>query len=104
MKLKDYLWNYSATTPLYLEDADCHEKDMGFLDSVLFRDKTLVPKEVLDLEVRQFIGSTFYPGDFCRPDELDMYDPYEDWNGCVKFLVEGFKPLKEKLRLKGVVK
>lgn len=70
----------------------------------MFADKTLIPKEVLDLEVRKFCGSTYYPGNFCSEEEECFYDTYEDWYGCVHFYVEGFKEVKEKLRLGGIIK
>lgn len=99
MKLKEYLYYLVADSSVSIVDADI-EKD--WLDGVLFYDKTLIPKEVLDLEVRKFCGSLYFPGEF-DPEDV-YYDPYEDWFANVKFYVEGFKKVADKLGLREVVK
>lgn len=103
MKLKEYLYCLIADQPVTIEDSE--DTGTNWLDSeTTFADKTLIPKEILDLEVRKFSGRTYYPGNFCSEEDECFYDPYEDWYGCVKFDVNGFQKVKDKLELKGMVK
>ena len=106
MKLKEYLYYLIASEPVTIADADVVEElSRRWFDGVTtFADKTLIPKEVLDLEVRKFGGNTYFPGNFCSEEEQWFYDSYEDWYGCVKFYVEGYQKVKDKLKLKETVK
>lgn len=106
MKLKEYLYYLIASEPVTIADADVVEElSRRWFDGVTtFEDKTLIPKEVLDLEVRKFGGDTYFPGNFCSEEEQWLYDSYEDWYGCVEFYVEGYQKVKERLKLKEIVK
>ena len=106
MKLKEYLYYLIASEPVTIADADVVEDlSRRWFDGVTtFADKTLIPKEVLDLEVRKFGGDTYFPGNFCSEEEEWLYDSYEDWYGCVEFYVEGYQKVKERLKLKKIVK
>lgn len=106
MKLKEYLYYLIASEPVTIADAEVVEQlSRRWFDGVTtFADKTLIPKEVLDLEVRKFGGDTYFPGNFCSEEEEWLYDSYEDWYGCVQFYVEGYQKVKEKLKLKEIVK
>ena len=106
MKLKEYLYYLIANEPVTISDADVVEDlSRRWFDGVTtFADKTLIPKEVLDLEVRKFGGDTYFPGNFCSEEEEWLYDSYEDWYGCVEFYVEGYQKVKERLKLKETVK
>lgn len=106
MKLKEYLYYLIASEPVTIADADVVEDlSRRWFDGVTtFFDKTLIPKEVLDLEVRKFGGDTYFPGNFCSEEEEGLYDSYEDWYGCVEFYVEGYQKVKERLKLKEIVK
>lgn len=106
MKLKEYLYYLIASEPVTIADADVVEElNRRWFDGVTtFADKTLIPKEVLDLEVRKFGGDTYFPGNFCSEEEDWLYDSYEDWFGCVEFYVEGYQKVKERLKLKEIVK
>ena len=106
MKLKEYLYYLIANEPVTIADADVVEDlSRRWFDGVTtFADKTLIPKEVLDLEVRKFGGDTYFPGNFCSEEEEWLYDSYEDWYGCVEFYVEGYQKVKERLKLKETVK
>ena len=106
MKLKEYLYYLIANEPVTIADADVVEDlSRRWFDGVTtFADKTLIPKEVLDLEVRKFGGDTYFPGNFCSEEEEWLYDSYEDWYGCVEFYVEGYQKVKERLKLKELVK
>ena len=106
MKLKEYLYYLIASEPVTIADAEVAEQlSRRWFDGVTtFADKTLIPKEALDLEVRKFGGDTYFPGDFCPEEEKDFYDAWEDWFGCVQFYVEGYQKVKEKLKLKEIVK
>ena len=106
MKLKEYLYYLIANEPVTIADADVVEElNRRWFDGVTtFADKTLIPKEVLDLEVRKFGGNTYFPGNFCSEEEEWLYDSYEDWFGCVEFYVEGYQKVKERLKLKEIVK
>lgn len=106
MKLKEYLYYLIASEPVTIADADVVEElNRRWFDGVTtFADKTLIPKEVLDLEVRKFGGDTYFPGNFCSEEEQWLYDSYEDWFGCVEFYVEGYQKVKERLKLKEIVK
>lgn len=106
MKLKEYLYYLIASEPVTIADADVVEElSRRWFDGVTtFADKTLIPKEVLDLEVRKFGGDTYFPGNFCSEEEQWLYDSYEDWYGCVEFYVEGYQKVKERLKLKEIVK
>ena len=106
MKLKEYLYYLIANEPVTIADADVVEDiSRRWFDGVTtFFDKTLIPKEVLDLEVRKFGGDTYFPGNFCSEEEQWLYDSYEDWYGCVEFYVEGYQKVKERLKLKEIVK
>ena len=106
MKLKEYLYYLIASEPVTIADADVVEDlSRRWFDGVTtFADKTLIPKEVLDLEVRKFGGDTYFPGNFCSEEEEWLYDSYEDWYGCVEFYVEGYQKVKERLKLKETVK
>ena len=106
MKLKEYLYYLIANEPVTIADADVVEDlSRRWFDGVTtFADKTLIPKEVLDLEVRKFGGDTYFPGSFCSEEEEWLYDSYEDWYGCVEFYVEGYQKVKDKLKLKETVK
>lgn len=98
MKLKEYLYYLVADSAVSLVDADVKnnlDEWDEWRDEVLFYDKTLIPKEVLNLEVRKFCGSLYFPGDF---------DSDDDWYACVKFYVEGFQKVADKLGLGEVVK
>lgn len=101
MKLKEYLRYLVEDEPVTIIDA---ESDEYWRDRVHFLDKTLIPKEVLDLEVRKFGGDTYFLGDFCSEEDRDMYDAWEDRSGCVEFYVEGYQKVKERLKLKETVK
>lgn len=104
MKLKEYLYYLVADEPVTIGDAE-ESTDINWLDRyTTFKDKTLIPKEILDLEVRKFCGGIYFPGDFCPEEDKDLYDSWEDWYGCVWFYVEGFQEVKEKLKLKEIVK
>lgn len=106
MKLKEYLYYLIASEPVTIADADVVEElsRRWFDGFTTFADKTLIPKEVLDLEVRKFGGDTYFPGNFCSEEEEWLYDSYEDWYGCVEFYVEGYQKVKERLKLKEIVK
>ena len=106
MKLKEYLYYLIASEPVTIADADVVEDlSRRWFDGVTtFADKTLIPKEVLDLEVRKFGGDTYFPGNFCSEEEEWLYDSYEDWYGCVEFYVEGYQKVKERLKFKELVK
>lgn len=106
MKLKEYLYYLIASEPVTIADAEVVEElSRRWFDGVTtFADKTLIPKEALDLEVRKFGGDTYFPGNFCSEEEEWLYDSYEDWYGCVQFYVEGYQKVKEKLKLKEIVK
>jgi len=107
MKLKDYLWRYHADGAIRVCDARSDEEQNFYKwrqPDVLFRDKTLIPKEVLNLEVRVFYGDLYFPGDFCSEEDAGYYDPYEDMYGGVMFALEGFDEVYNKLKLKKVVK
>lgn len=106
MKLKEYLYYLIANEPVTIADADVVEElNRRWFDGVTtFADKTLIPKDVLDLEVRKFGGDTYFPGNFCSEEEEWLYDSYEDWFGCVEFYVEGYQKVKERLKLKEIVK
>ena len=106
MKLKEYLYYLIASETGTIADADVVEDlSRRWFDGVTtFADKTLIPKEVLDLEVRKFGGDTYFPGNFCSEEEEWLYDSYEDWCGCVEFYVEGYQKVKERLKLKELVK
>lgn len=106
MKLKEYLYYLIANEPVTIADADVVEElNRRWFDGVTtFADKTLIPKEVLDLEVRKFGGDTYFPGNFCSEEEEWLYDSYEDWLGCVQFYVEGYQKVKERLKLKEIFK
>ena len=106
MKLKEYLYYLIASEPVTIADAEVVEQlSRRWFDGVTtFADKTLIPKEALDLEVRTFGGDTYFPGNFCSEEEEWLYDSYEDWYGCVQFYVEGYQKVKEKLKLKEIVK
>jgi hypothetical protein len=106
MKLKEYLYYLIASEPVTIADAEVVEQlNRRWFDGVTtFADKTLIPKEVLDLEVRKFGGDTYFPGNFCSEEEEWLYDSYEDWYGCVEFYVEGYQKVKERLKLKEIVK
>lgn len=106
MKLKEYLYYLIASEPVTIADADVVEElNRRWFDGVTtFADKTLIPKEVLDLEVRKFGGDTYFPGNFCSEEDEWLYDSYEDWFGCVEFYVEGYQKVKERLKLKEIVK
>lgn len=106
MKLKEYLYYLIASEPVTIADAEVVEElSRRWFDGVTtFADKTLIPKEALDLEVRKFGGDTYFPGNFCSEEEEWLYDSYEDWFGCVQFYVEGYQKVKEKLKLKEIVK
>lgn len=106
MKLKEYLYYLIASEPVTIADAEVVEElNRRWFDGVTtFADKTLIPKEALDLEVRKFGGDTYFPGNFCSEEEEWLYDSYEDWFGCVQFYVEGYQKVKEKLKLKEIVK
>lgn len=104
MKLKEYLYCLVADQPVSIEDEE-EDTGTGWLDrDTTFANKTLIPKEILDLEVHKFGGNIYYPGNFCSEEDECFYDPYEDWYGCVKFYVNGFQRVKDKLGLKGIVK
>lgn len=106
MKLKEYLYYLIASEPVTIADAEVVEElSRRWFDGVTtFADKTLIPKEALDLEVRKFGGDTYFPSNFCSEEEEWLYDSYEDWYGCVQFYVEGYQKVKEKLKLKEIVK
>ena len=106
MKLKEYLYYLIASEPVTIADADVVEDlSRRWFDGVTtFADKTLIPKEDPDLEVRKFGGDTYFPGNFCSEEEEWLYDSYEDWYGCVEFYVEGYQKVKERLKLKKIVK
>lgn len=106
MKLKEYLYYLIASEPVIIADAEVVEElSRRWFDGVTtFADKTLIPKEALDLEVRKFGGDTYFPGNFCSEEEQWLYDSYEDWYGCVRFYVDGYQKVKEKLKLKEIVK
>lgn len=106
MKLKEYLYYLIANEPVTIADADVVEElSRRWFDGVTtFADKTLIPKDVLDLEVRKFGGDTYFPGNFCSEEEEWLYDSYEDWYGCVEFYVEGYQKVKERLKLKELVR
>lgn len=106
MKLKEYLYYLIANEPVTIADAEVVEEltRRWFEGITTFADKTLIPKEVLNLEVRKFGGDTYFPGNFCPEEDEWLYDSYEDWYGCVQFYVEGYQKVKEKLKLKEIVK
>lgn len=99
MRLKEFLHYLDDDSSVRLVDADSKS---SWLDDILFYDKTLIPEEVLNLEVRKFCGSLYFPGEF-DPEDSD-YDIYEDWDANVKFFVEGFKEVTDRLGLREVVK
>lgn len=102
MKLKEYLYYLVADSAVSLVDADVKGNLAEWEEDVLFYDKTLIPKEALDLEVRKFRGSLYFPGEF-DPDDY-FFDSDDDWYACVKFYVEGFQKVADKLGLGRVVK
>ena len=65
MKLKEYLYYLIASEPVIIRDAETGEDFIRhwFEGFTKFADKTLIPKEVLNLEVRKFGGDLYFPGD-----------------------------------------
>ena len=102
MKLKEYLYYLVADSAVSLVDTDIKNNLDEWRNDVLFYDKTLIPKEALDLEVRKFRGFLYFPGEFDPEDYF--FDSGDDWYAGVKFYVEGFKKVADKLGLREVVK
>lgn len=99
MKLKEYLRYLVEDEPVTIIDA---ESDEYWRDRVHFLDKTLVPKEVSDLDVSKFRGSLYHLWMF-QPDDLsaEVFDgPFPN----VLFFVKGFREVADKLGLPEIVK
>lgn len=99
MKLKEYLRYLVEDEPVTIIDA---ESDEYWRDRVHFLDKTLVPKEVSDLDVSHFRGSLYHLGMF-QPDDLsaEIFDgPFPN----VLFFVKGFREVVDRLGIPEIVK
>lgn len=99
MKLKEYLRYLVEDEPVTIIDA---ESDEYWRDRVHFLDKTLIPKEVSDLDVSKFRGSLYHLGMF-HPDDLEskVFDgPFPN----VLFFVKGFREVVDRLGIPEIVK
>lgn len=99
MKLKEYLHYLVDDEPVTIIDAD---SDEYWRDMVHFLDKTIVPKEVSDLDVSTFRGSLYHLWMF-QEDDLDpeVFDgPFPN----VLFFVKGFREVADRLGLPEIVK
>ena len=99
MKLKECLRYLVEDEPVTIIDA---ESDEYWRDRVHFLDKTLVPKEVSDLDVSKFRGSLYHLWMF-QPDDLsaEVFDgPFPN----VLFFVKGFREVTDRLGLPEIVK
>ena len=99
MKLKEYLHYLAEDEPVTIIDT---ESDEYCRDRVHFLDKTLVPKEVSDLDVSAFRGSLYYLGMF-QEDDLDS-EVFDGSFPNVLFFVKGFREVADKLGLPEIVK
>lgn len=99
MKLKEYLRYLVEDEPVTIIDA---ESDEYWRDRVHFLDKTLIPKEVSDLDVSKFRGSLYHLWMF-QPDNLsaEVFDgPFPN----VLFFVKGFREVADRLGIPEIVK
>lgn len=99
MKLKEYLRYLVEDEPVTIIDA---ENDEYWRDRVYFLDKTLIPKEVSDLDVSEFRGSLYHLWMF-QPDNLsaEVFDgPFPN----VLFFVKGFREVADRLGIPEIVK
>ena len=99
MKLKEYLRYLVEDEPVTIIDA---ESDEYWRDRVHFLDKTLVPKEVSDLDVSYFRGSLYHLGMF-QPDNLSA-EVFDGSFPNVLFFVKGFREVVDRLGIPEIVK
>lgn len=99
MKLKEYLRYLVDDEPVTIIDADSDEYWHG---RVHFLDKTIVPKEVSDLDVSTFRGSLYHLWVF-HPDDLDS-ELFDGPCPNVLFFVKGFREVADRLELPEIVK
>lgn len=99
MKLKEYLRYLVDDEPVTIIDAD---SDKYWCDRVHFLDKTIVPKEVSDLDVSTFRGSLYHLWMFQENDlDSEVFDsPFPN----VLFFVKGFREVADRLGLHEIVK
>ena len=99
MKLKEYLHYLVDDEPVTIIDAD---SDEYWRDRVYFLDKTIVPKEVSDLDVSTFRGSLYHLWMF-QEDDLDS-EVFDGSFPNVLFFVKGFREVADRLGLPEIVK
>lgn len=99
MKLKKYLHHLVDDEPVTIIDAD---SDEYWRDRVYFLDKTIVPKEISDLDVSTFRGSLYHLWMFQENDlDSEVFDgPFPN----VLFFVKGFREVADRLGLHEIVK
>lgn len=99
MELEEYLHYLVEDEPVTIIDA---ASDKYWSDRVYFLDKTLVPKEVSDLDVSAFRGSLYHLGMFQENDlDSEVFDsPFPN----VLFFVKGFREVADRLGLHEIVK
>lgn len=99
MKLKKYLRHLVDDEPVTIIDAD---SDEYWRDRVYFLDKTIVPKEISDLDVSTFRGSLYHLWMFQENDlDSEVFDgPFPN----VLFFVKGFREVADRLGLHKIVK
>ena len=99
MKLKKYLHHLVDNEPVTIIDAD---SDEYWRDRVYFLDKTIVPKEISDLDVSTFRGSLYHLWMFQENDlDSEVFDgPFPN----VLFFVKGFREVADRLGLPEIVK
>lgn len=99
MKLKEYLHYLVDDEPVTIIDAD---SDEYWRDRVYFLDKTIVPKEISDLDVSTFRGSLYHLWMFQENDlDSEVFDgPFPN----VLFFVKGFREVADRLGLHEIVK
>ncbi len=99
MKLKEYLHYLVDDEPVTIIDAD---SDEYWRDRVYFLDKTIVPKEVSNLDVSTFGGSLYRLGMF-QENDLDS-EVFDGSFPNVLFFVKGFREVADRLGLHDIVK
>ena len=99
MKLKEYLHYLVDDEPVTIIDAD---SDEYWHDRVHFLDKTIVPKEVSDLDVSTFRGSLYHLWMF-QENDLDS-EVFDGSFPNVLFFVKGFREVADRLGLPEIVK
>lgn len=99
MKLKEYLHYLVDDEPVTIIDAD---SDEYWRYRVHFLDKTIVPKEVSDLDVSMFRGSLYHLWMF-QENDLDS-EVFDGSFPNVLFFVKGFREVADRLGLHEIVK